>query len=284
MTDYSYILVDTPVEAVNRITLNRPDKRNALSNALRCELFAELERADKEPNVHVTIIRGAGKAFSAGYDLTSLSSGEPQTEPFYTPGGLAHWPRHVVDGCFWIWDLAKPVIAQVHGYCLAGGTELAQSCDLIYVAEDAQIGYPVVRNISTPDNNFYPWVFGMRQAIHLMLTGDSMSGVEAVRHGFANEAFSAVDLEEKVVHYAKRVASVPPELSQFNKRTVHRQMDLMGIRAAIRASTDTQQLAAMSKPSREFFKQMSERGLTKALDARDTKFGDYRTSKLAERD
>lgn len=284
MSDYSFIEVDTPAETVNRITLNRPEKRNALSNALRCELFAELERADKDRNVHVSIIRGAGKAFSAGYDLTSLSRGEPQTEPFYTSGGLAHWPRHVVDGCFWIWDLAKPVIAQVHGYCLAGGTELAQSCDLVYVAEDAQIGYPVVRNISPPDNNFYPWIVGMRKAMHLMLTGDSMTGEEAVRYGFANEAFPLEDLEAEVLHYAKRVASVAPELTQFNKRTVHRQMDLMGIRAAIRASTDTQQLASMSRPAQEFFKQMSERGLTKALTERDSKFGDYRTSESADGD
>ena len=164
------------------------------------------------------------------------------------------------------------------GYCLAGGTELAQSCDLVYVAEDARIGYPVVRNISPPDNNFYPWIVGMRKAMHLMLTGDSMTGEEAVRYGFANEAFSAEDLEAQVLHYAERVASVPQELTQFNKRTVHRQMDLMGIRAAIRASTDTQQLASMSKPAREFFKQMAERGLTKALNGRDSKFGDYRTS------
>lgn len=277
MSDYAYLLVDTPAEHVNRVTLNRPEKRNALSNALRCELFAELERADKDADIHVNIIRGAGKSFSAGYDLTSPLRGEPQTEPFYTPGGLAHWPRHVVDGCFWIWDLAKPVIAQVHGYCLAGGSELAQSCDLVYVARDAQIGYPVVRNISPPDNNFYPWIVGMRKAMHLMLTGDSMTGEEAVRYGFANESFDEAELEAGVLRYAKRVASVPPELTQFNKRTVHRQMDLMGIRAAIRASTDTQQLAAMSKPAREFFKQMSEGGLTKALDARDEAFGDYRT-------
>ena len=144
--------------------------------------------------------------------------------------------------------------------------------------EDARIGYPVVRNISPPDNNFYPWIVGMRKAMHLMLTGDSMTGEEAVRYGFANEAFSAEDLETQVLHYAERVASVPQELTQFNKRTVHRQMDLMGIRAAIRASTDTQQLASMSKPAREFFKQMAERGLTKALNERDSKFGDYRTS------
>ncbi len=282
MPDYTYILTDTPADAVNRITLNRPDKHNALSNALRCELFAELERADKDVSVHVSIIRGAGPSFSAGYDLTSLSSGEPQDEPYYTAGGLAHWPRHVVDGCFRIWDLAKPVIAEVHGYCLAGGTELAQSCDLVYVAEDARIGYPVVRNISPPDNNFYPWIVGMRKAMHLMLTGDSMSGHEAVRYGFANEACAPEELEARVLHYARRIASVPPELSQFNKRTVHRQMDLMGIRAAIRASTDTQQLAAMSKPAREFFRQMRERGLTKALDERDAKFGDYRTGEPSD--
>lgn len=154
---------------------------------------------------------------------------------------------------------------------------MPQSCDLVYVAEDARIGYPVVRNISPPDNNFYPWIVGMRKAMHLMLTGDSMTGEEAVRYGFANEAFPAENLEVEVLHYAERVASVPPELTQFNKRTVHRQMDLMGIRAAIRASTDTRQLASMSKPSREFFKQMAERGLTKALNERDSKFGDYRT-------
>ena len=86
MSGYSYIEVDTPAETINRITLNRPEKRNALSNALRCELFAELERADTDPNVRVNIIRGAGKAFSAGYDLTSLSRGESQKEPFYTAG------------------------------------------------------------------------------------------------------------------------------------------------------------------------------------------------------
>ena len=101
---------------------------------------------------------------------------------------MGYWPRHVVDGCFKIWDLAKPVIAQVHGYCLAGGTELAQSCDLIYVADDSPIGYPVVRNISPPDNQFYPWVVGMRKSMELMLTGNSMNGKEAVKCGFANQS------------------------------------------------------------------------------------------------
>ena len=87
------------------------------------------------------------------------------------------------------------MIAEVHGYCLAGGTELAQSCDLVYVADDASIGYPVVRNISPPDNQIFPWVLGMRRAMELMLTGDAMTGIEAAACGFANRSFPAQELE-----------------------------------------------------------------------------------------
>ena len=129
-----------------------------------------------------------------------------------------------------MWDLAKPVIAQVHGYCLAGGTEFATACDLVYVADDARIGYPVVRSISPPDNQFYPWIVGLRRAMELMLTGDHMSGAEAVECGFANRSFAEADLEDAVLSIAERVAKTPSDLQQINKRAVHRQMDAMGIR------------------------------------------------------
>jgi enoyl-CoA hydratase len=226
------VLIDDPAPGVRRLTLNRPDKRNPLSNALRTELFAALEAADVDDDVRVSIIRGAGSCFSAGYDLKSNVA---QGQPFYTAGGLGNWPRHVVEGFFRIWDLAKPVIAQVHGYCLAGGTELATACDLVYVAEDARIGYPVVRAISPPDNQFYPWIVGLRRAMELMLTGDHMSGIEAAECGFANRAFPLDELEAAVLGIAGRVAQVPSDLQQINKRAVHRQMDAMGIRAGIRA-------------------------------------------------
>lgn len=145
--EYTKIIVDSPGQYIKRITLNRPEKRNPLSNELRAQMFHALESGDQDPEVRVMIIRGAGPCFSAGYDLQSNVA---EDQPFYTAGGLANWPRHVVEGFFKIWDLAKPVIAQVHGYCLAGGTELATACDLVYVAEDAKIGYPVVRSISPP--------------------------------------------------------------------------------------------------------------------------------------
>lgn len=273
--DYRNIIVDVPLPKVQRITLNRPAKRNPLSNALRTELFHALEAADNNGDIAVTIIRGAGECFSAGYDLKSNVA---EGQPFHTAGGLGNWPRHVVDGFFRMWDLAKPVIAQVHGYCLAGGTELATACDLVYVAEDAKIGYPVVRAISPPDNQFYPWIVGLRRAMELMLTGDSMSGLDAVECGFANRAFPAAELDDRVLAIAERVAKVPSDLQQMNKRAVHRQMDAMGIRAGIRAGTEMQALATFTRSTQAHLAELRE-GLTQALTKRDQEFGDYRTSK-----
>lgn len=269
------VIVDDPRPGVRRLTLNRPDKRNPLSNALRSELFAALEAADTDESVRVMVIRGAGGCFSAGYDLKSNVA---EGQPFYTAGGLGNWPRHVVEGFFRIWDLAKPVIAQVHGYCLAGGTELATACDLVYVAEDARIGYPVVRSISPPDNQFYPWIVGLRRAMELMLTGDHMSGLDAVECGFANRAFPEADLETAVLDIASRVAQVPTDLQQINKRAVHRQMDAMGIRAGIRAGTEMQQLATFTASTQAHMAEL-RKGLTQALSKRDAAFGDYRTSR-----
>src|SRR4030095_7793114 len=273
--DYRNIIVDGPLPKVQRITLNRPAKRNPLSNALRTELFHALEAADNNADIAVTIIRGAGECFSAGYDLKSNVA---EGQPFHTAGGLGNWPRHVVDGFFRMWDLAKPVIAQVHGYCLAGGTELATACDLVYVAEDAKIGYPVVRAISPPDNQFYPWIVGLRRAMELMLTGDSMSGLDAVECGFANRAFPAAELDDRVLAIAERVPKVPSDLQQMNKRAVHRQMDAMGIRAGIRAGTEMQALATFTRSTQEHMQEL-RKNLTGALTKRDQEFGDYRTSK-----
>ena len=274
MSDLQHILVDEPLPGVRRITLNRPEKRNALNNRLRAEIFATLEAHDRDPAVRLTIVRGAGPAFSAGYDL---SADNRIDQPYHTAGGLGQWPRHVVDGWFRIWDLAKPVIAQVHGYCLAGGTELATACDLVYVAEDAQIGYPPVRSMSSPDMAWHVWLLGMRRAMEAMLTGDSMTGTEAVEAGFANRAFPADRLEEEVLTIAARVAKVPPDLQALNKRVVHRAMEAMGMRDGMRATADINALGFHQRSSREYFAQFAK-GVTTALSERDKQFGDYRES------
>jgi enoyl-CoA hydratase len=272
MTDHQFILIDEPRPQVRRITLNRPEKRNALSNELRGEVLAAVEAADRDPEVRVSIIRGAGVCFSSGYNL---GADNRQNQPYYTPGGAGQWARHVIEGSFRIWDMAKPVIAQVHGYCLAGGSELATACDLVYVAEDAQIGYPPVRLMSPPDMQFHPWLMGMRDAMEMMLTGDSISGTEAAAKGFANRAFPAAELEARVLEIAERVAKIPTELQQINKRSMHRAMEIMGLRAAIRAGTEIQALAFTTEASLTY-RQEFAKGVRHALSLRDKSFGDYR--------
>jgi len=269
------ILLDEPAGGVRRITLNRPGKRNALNHPLRGAILEALVAHDTDPDVRVTIIRGAGTCFSAGYDLGGGSDGHEL--PFPTTPGEGQWPRHVVDGWMGIWDLAKPVIAQVHGWCLAGGSELATGCDLVYVAEDACMGYPAVR-FGVPDMHFHAWFLGMRRAMEMMITGDAITGVEAVAEGWANAAFPVDELDEAVLAVAGRVAALAPEVVQLNKRAVHRQMEYMGMRAGLRAGTELCALGTHSVAMADFLEKARGGGLTDALQARDQPFGDYRTS------
>jgi len=275
MTDVDdVVLIDEPAPHVRRVTMNRPDKRNALNHALRGGILDALRAGDADADVRVQIVRGAGSCFSAGYELGDGNVG--QEHPYYTPGGDGHWPRHVTEGWMSIWDLAKPVIAQVHGYCLAGGSELATGCDLVYVAEDAQIGYPAVR-FGVPDMHFHAFLCGMRAAMEMMLTGDAVTGVEAVSLGWANRAYPAEQLDDEVVKIAQRVAKVPADIGQINKRVVHRSMEIMGLRTAIRAGTELCALGTRQQTLVDFTKAMRG-GLTNALQDRDAPFGDYRTT------
>jgi enoyl-CoA hydratase len=177
--------------------------------------------------------------------------------------------------------MATPLIAQVHGYCLAGGSELATACDLVYVAEDAQIGYPPVRSMTTPDFAFHPWLMGMRVAMEMMLTGDSISGIEAAQLGFANRAFPLATLEQEVMNVANRVAKIPSGLQALNKRVVHRAMEAMGARTALRSATEINALCFHQPSTREYYAKISQ-DLKGALNERDGKFGDYRTAPPAK--
>jgi enoyl-CoA hydratase len=273
------VLVDDPAPQVRRITMNRPEKRNALNHALRGGVIRALQEADRDPEVRVMIVRGAGSSFSSGYDLGGGNEG--QEFPWYTAGGDGHWPRHVTQGWMSIWELAKPVIAQVHGYCLAGGSELATCCDLVYMADDAQMGYPAVR-FGVPDNHFHPWFLGMRKAMEMMLTGDSISGPEAVQRGWANASVPADQLEQKVLDVARRIAGVPADLVQLNKRVVHRQMEIMGLHTGIRLGSELCALGTHQKSLHEFLSRIRKQGLTGALQERDAPFADYRTKKTDE--
>ena len=266
------LIIDEPLPLVRRLTLNRPEKRNALNDALRSALFDALRAGDGDRGVSVMIVRGAGTSFSAGYDLAQANHDVERA----IAKADGWWSRHVVNNWFEMWDMATPILAQVHGYCLAGGTELATACDLVYVADDAKIGYPPVRLMSPPDMQWQTWLMGLRRGMEALLTGDSMSGTEAVEAGFANRAFPVADLDEAVLSIAERIAKVPPDLLALNKRSAHRAMEAMGIRTGIRATAEIQALGFHQPASREYMASFADKGVTEALSERDRAFGDYR--------
>jgi enoyl-CoA hydratase len=223
----------------------------------------------------VSIVRGAGKCFSAGYDLDPAPKDAATQPSYHTAGGIGSFQREVTGGWMSIWDLAKPVIAQVHSYCLAGGSELATGCDLVYVADDAKIGYPAVR-FGTPDMQYHAWLMGMRKGMEAMLTGDSMSGIEAEACGFATRSFPAGQLEESVLEIASRIAQIPSDIAQINKRTIHRATARMGLRSSIESGTELSAVAMQTETFNAFL-ESRRHGLTAALSQRDAPFGDYRT-------
>lgn len=266
------LLVDDPLPRVRRLTLNRPEKRNALDDELRRSLFEALRAADDDREVSVVIVRGAGSCFSAGYDLGQRNT--PVERHTATTDGW--WARHVLAGWFEMWDMATPLIAQVHGWCLAGGSELATACDLVYVADDARIGYPAVRSMSTPDLAWQPWLLGFRRGMEALLTGDAISGVEAAELGFATRTFPAQSLEDEVLTVALRLADLPFDLLTLNKRVCHRAMEAAGLREGLRATAEFNALGWHQRSSKEYMRGFRDKGVRQNLSERDRAFGDYR--------
>ena len=264
-----------------RITLNRPEKLNALSRQLQKELNAALWEADNDTRVHVVILRGAGRAFSAGYDLTAGGRGEDYADVYRT-GAL-------IDDDAWrmeqaqrdrmaLFDMHKPVIAQIHGYCLAGGTDVALLCDMIIAAEDAVIGFPPVRAMGAPPAHMWTYHVGPQWAKRLLLTGDSISGADAARIGLVLQAVPRSELERTVEELADRMAMIDPHLLSANKRACNLALELMGARTMQRIAAEIDARAHQAPAVREFGRISREQGLKAALEWRDTKFGDGRAS------
>jgi len=266
------LLVDEPVERVRRLTLNRPDKRNALNDALRSRLFDELRRADADPAVSVIVIRGAGSCFSAGYNLGTRNT--PVERHASMNDGW--WARHVVAGWLELWDMATPIVAQVHGWCLAGGSELAAACDVVYAADYAQIGYPAVRSMSSPDMVWQPWLLGFRRGMEALLSGDAVTGTEAAQLGSATRSYPSDRLEAEVLTIATRIAQVPSDILAINKRACHRAMEAAGIRNGLRATAELNGLGFRQRSSKDYMRSIGENGVRAALSQRDKTFADYR--------
>jgi enoyl-CoA hydratase len=271
-----------------RITLDRPEKRNALSFELLSELHEALWEADDDRAVHAVVVRGAGTCFSAGYDLTPAprTSAAPAAESEGQPAGSRRGFRSFDDDAWQLersqrlrmalFDMHKPVVAQVHGYCLAGGTDIALLCDMIIAAEDATFGFPPARDLGALPNNMWLYNVGPQWAKRLTLTGDTITGAEAARIGLVLKAVPAALLEAEVEGLLDRFALIDPDLLAANKRIINVGLELMGARTLQRLAAENDARGHLAASARNFMISAREKGLKTALRERDAKFGDGR--------
>ena len=268
-----------------RITLNRPEKLNALTVKLMTELHEALWEADNDTSVHCVILRGAGRAFSAGYDLTGADSDYPpsrvHSEDKRYRGATS------VDDDAWrlersqrlrmaLFDMHKPSIAQVQGYCLAGGTDVALLCDMLVAADDALIGFPPTRDLGSPPNHMWVYHVGPQWAKRLLLSGDMITGAEAQQIGLVMKAVPREHLEAEVEQLADRLAMIDPDLLSANKRVVNLALELMGTRTMQRLAAENDVRGHNSAAALGWAERVREGGLRGALQGRDGKFGDGR--------
>ncbi|HLH66582.1 MAG TPA: enoyl-CoA hydratase/isomerase family protein [Solirubrobacteraceae bacterium] len=252
------------------LTLNRPAKLNALSGEVVRALHCALDRAEGDDEVKVVVLTGAGRAFCAGYDLAE--------EAGAAVSGADAWHSVLaadVDLTMRLWALAKPTIAAVRGWCLAGGCELAMACDMIVATADARFGEPEIRYGSGPVALLMPFLIGQKKTNELLFCGDTIDADEARAIGLINRVVAADELEAAVDEIVARIAPTPLVVLRLTKLALTRAYEAMGLRQAVHSNLDLSAIlnAADTPEQREFDRIVAESGLRAALSWRDARYG-----------
>ena len=256
------------------LTLNRPDKLNALSDQLQLEVREALEDAGwADDSIRVIVLKAAGRAFSAGFDI---SSGEDASAVAWRARFLKG--KGFSESAWWdvFWNNPKPIIAQIQGYCIAGGLATATFCDLRICADDARFGAPEIRTGGPYIPAVWPWVIGMTKARELLYTGNLIDAEEARRLDLVNEVVPADDLDETVRQRALTIAKLPAATVEYNKKLINMSYELMGVRQVIERSMELEAIALASAEDSpeiaEFERIRAEKGLNAALDWNAARF------------
>lgn len=264
-------------EAVTTLTLNRPERLNAITPELAEDVRTALAEANADAAVRVIRLRGAGRAFCAGYDIGWGSEWMVETEgdqPWDPLADLANMNGFVQDTYMALWRSPKPVISQVHGFCVGGGTDFALCSDLIVCAEDCRIGYPPARVWGSPTTAMWTYRLGLERSKRLLLTGDALDGRTAAEWGLASEAVPADHLDERAMALARRVARLPSNQLHMMKLLVNQVIEQMGL-------ANTQLIgtlldgAARHTPEGVAFTRRAMGDVRGAVADRDAPFGDY---------
>ena len=288
---------------VARITLNRPERGNGITRAMLSALERAIERADLDPGVSVLLLAGNGKGFCGGYDLVQSAEGHGRVDPdgdgdadgAAMPGspldprvmGANHDPGAVWDptvdyammsrnvrAFMSLFHCGKPVVCKVHGFCVAGGTDMALCADLLVIAADAKIGYPPARVWGSPTTSMWAYRLGPQRAKRLLFTGDSLSGAEAVEWGLAIEAPPADRLDERTEALVARIARVPLNQLRMMKLLVNQSVYAQGLHASQILGTVFDGVARHTPEGYAFQGLAADEGFRAAVRARDEPFGD----------
>jgi len=258
---YEQILYDVG-DGVCRISLNRPQFRNAQGRQLLEELDDAMHRAERDTEIRVIILAGEGAHFSAGHDLK-----ESQAErPNLTVEQRWDWEEeHYLNYCLRIWDLRKPTIASVQGACIAAGFMLVNMCDLIVASDDAFFSDPVAHSLGAASVEVlvHPWAIGARKAKELLYTGGRLTAADALQAGMINRVVPREELEAETMKLALRIAEAPPFGIRLMKKSINRVLDIQGFRNSIQAHFDTHQLSHES----ETFRSATRKGLSGSIEA-----------------
>jgi enoyl-CoA hydratase len=263
-------------DAVATLTLNRPERLNAITPDLIADFRAALGRAQGDDEVRVVRLRGAGRAFCAGYDIGwgSASMREAEGDAPWDPIADYELMSRFVDAYMALWRSPKPVIAQVHGACVAGGTDFALCSDLIVCAEDCRIGYPPARVWGSPTTAMWMYRLGLERSKRLLLTGDAIDGRRAVEWGLASEAVPADELDAAGLALARRVALLPHNQAHMMKLLVNQAFEQMGLHTTQLIGTLLDG-AARHTPEGVAFTRRGLDDVRGAVAERDAPFGDY---------
>jgi enoyl-CoA hydratase len=286
-------------DRVARITLDRPERGNGITPALIAELVECVERADLDPTVHVMRLSGSGPGFCGGYDLVESAEGmgaaaasdevgEAAASPLH-PWAIAvnHDPERTWDpmvdyammsrnvrGFMSLFHCGKPVVCMVHGFCVAGGTDMALCSDLLVIAADAKIGYPPARVWGSPTTALWAHRVGAQRAKRLLFTGDSLSGREALEWGLAIEAPAAEELEGRTEVLLERIARVPVNQLMLMKLLVNQTLYAQGLHATQVLGTVFDGITRHTPEGYAFQRRAAEAGFRDAVRERDEPFGD----------
>jgi enoyl-CoA hydratase len=263
-------------EGVATLTLNRPDRLNTITPELVEDLRAALGQAWDDPAVHAIRLRGAGRSFCAGYDISwgAESMEEVDRAGPWDPIADYQGMSRFVDAYMALWRSPKPVIAQVHGFCVGGGTDFALCSDLIVCAEDCRIGYPPARVWGSPTTAMWTYRIGLERSKRLLLTGDPVDGRTAVEWGLASEAVPPGELDSAALALARRVARLPKNQLHMMKLLVNQVYEQMGLSTTQLIGTLLDGTARHTPEGTDFSRRAAE-DVRRAVRDRDAPFGDY---------